>query len=163
MQLRPVVPADDIRISILLDEVFEGPMMWQFVKTLRRMNDVALERIAEVEGKAVGYICFSRNAAPQDWCTLSVVAVAPSYQREGRGRQLIHMGLADAKRIGVKAVTVMGVPEYFQRVGFSAPAARNLELPFGKGQVSLYPIAAGTGLAKTAVAFSAAYDTAISG
>lgn len=57
---------------------------------------------------------------------LAPVAVLPNYQRQGIGSLLIRYGLAECDRLGVKALVVLGDPEYYSRFGFTTAKEKKL-------------------------------------
>ena len=77
-----------------------------------------LSLVAFLDGRAVGHIMFSsiristeRGDVPL--ITLAPMAVLPEHQRAGIGTRLVEEGLASAKRLGHKAVIVIGHPGYY--------------------------------------------------
>ena len=58
------------------------------------------------------------------------MAVQPEYQRQGIGGALISRGVESMRTRGEHIVLVLGHPEYYERFGFAAQTARNLETPF---------------------------------
>lgn len=157
MHLRPLESSDEIAISVLLDSAFGGPHMYQFAKMLREDDAVAMERIAEEDGAVIGYVCFAKMVAPAQWWSLAIVAVSPSFHKRGMGREIITRGLNHARREQAPAVTVVGDPKYFSRVGFSALAASKLETSFTPEHTLLFPIAPGSGMSEGVLRFPKAY------
>ncbi|WP_417246889.1 GNAT family N-acetyltransferase [Celeribacter sp.] len=161
MQLRALTPDDDLAISVLLDSTFGNSEMFRLAKCLRDEDAIAMERVACEDGTIVGYICCARMVEPEDWWTLSILAVSPSYHKRGMGRELVTRGMNHAKREGAKAVVVVGDPNYFSRVGFSQLAASNLETTVMPEHTLLYPIAPGTGMSSHKLVYPDAYATFI--
>ncbi|WP_136636989.1 GNAT family N-acetyltransferase [Pseudooceanicola onchidii] len=144
MTLRPMQPGDETAVSALLTTAFDGPLEAQLVSRLRADGDMALELLAEEDGRIFGYVAFVRLQEPEGWLSLSPVAVAPSRQRRGIGSDLIRMGLDQARQAGARAITVLGDPDYYTRFGFTLKAAEHLQSPFAGPHFMLYPIAAKT-------------------
>lgn len=60
---------------------------------------------------------------------LGPLAVHPDYQGEGIGRALMLRGLNEARRLGHRAILLVGDPPYYTRFGFSREAVRHLVMP----------------------------------
>lgn len=91
--------------------------------------------VAELKGRVVGHILFSRMSIDTDHAAIPAVALAPmavlpEYQRRAIGGQLIRCGLDLLRRRGEHVVVVLGHPDYYPRFGFSAERAGSLESPF---------------------------------
>lgn len=96
--------------------------------------------MAEMDGKVVGHILFSRVAivtkfGTVDALSLAPMAVLPNHQRKRIGSRLVEAGLEACRERGHKIVVILGHPEFYPRYGFSAELARPLESPFGSGEV----------------------------
>lgn len=105
------------------------------VDALRADGVVLLSLVAELDGRVVGHILFSRmsietptGAVPA--VALAPMAVLPPFQRQGIGGRLIRHGLAVLLGLDERIVIVVGHAEYYPRFGFSAEKARSLENPF---------------------------------
>jgi len=57
--------------------------------------------------------------------------VLPEFQRQGIGSALVRSGLKACREQGHSIVVVLGHPEYYSRLGFSAKLAEPLLSPFG--------------------------------
>jgi putative acetyltransferase len=105
------------------------------VDNLRTAGDVLVSLVAELEGRIVGHVLFSRMSIETSRglvpaVALAPVAVLPQQQRRGIGGQLIRQGLDLLRNRGEKIVIVVGHPDYYPRFGFSGEKARVLESPF---------------------------------
>jgi putative acetyltransferase len=105
------------------------------VEALRSDGLVLLSLVAELNGRIVGHILFSRMSIDTPTEAIAAVALAPmavspEFQRQGIGGKLIRLGLEDLRRLGEQMVIVVGHPEYYPRFGFSPAQARWLESPF---------------------------------
>jgi len=105
------------------------------VDGLREEGVVLASLVAELDGRVVGHILFSRMWI--ETCDESVsavalapVAVLPACQRQGIGEQLIREGLDLLRRRGERIVLVLGHPRYYSRFGFLAMKAAFLESSF---------------------------------
>jgi putative acetyltransferase len=117
------------------EAAFGGAEEADLVEALRRDGDVLLSLVAELDGRIVGHILFSRmsietaaGAIPA--VALAPLAVSPPCQRQGIGGKLIRDGVATLRSLGERFVIVVGHPQYYPRFGFSTAAARWLESPF---------------------------------
>ena len=96
-----------------------------------------LDFVAEVDGKIVGNIIYSRCniLRPDDTVTEALVfgpvSVMPEYQRQGIGARLVEHSLGCAKELGYGAVVITGHTAYYPKFGF-VPASRfGLTMPDG--------------------------------
>jgi putative acetyltransferase len=94
----------------------------QFViAALRAAKALAVSLVAEVDGRIVGHIAFSRvtiSDSRPNWYGLGPVSVLPEYQREGIGSALIQEGMSRLKDLGAQGCCLVGHPEYYRRFGF---------------------------------------------
>jgi putative acetyltransferase len=78
-------------------------------------SPVAIEGEGEYEGLILG---------------LAPVGVLPELQGKGIGSLLIRQGLAECAQWGVKAIVVLGAPEYYRRFGFRSAKEQNLRCEY---------------------------------
>jgi putative acetyltransferase len=114
---------------------FGGREESELIDRLREEGSVLLSLVAEIEGRVVGHVLFSRmfiDAEPEliPAVALAPMAVLPANQRQGIGGELIRAGLDAMRAQGERIVIVVGHPEYYPRFGFSATRAAPLESPF---------------------------------
>ncbi len=64
------------------------------------------------------------------FAALAPLSVAPNHQRDGLGMMLMQVGHELCRAAGVQAVIVLGHPDYYPRVGYSAAAAKAVAAPF---------------------------------
>ncbi|HOO22439.1 MAG TPA: GNAT family N-acetyltransferase [Clostridia bacterium] len=80
--------------------------------------------VAEKDGKIVGHILYARSKVVQsdgsekEIITFGPLSVMPEYQRQGIGAALIKESLKAAREMGFGAVLIIGVPDYYPRLGF---------------------------------------------
>jgi predicted N-acetyltransferase YhbS len=117
----------------LLDAAF-GP--GRGAKTAERLRKGrfaadALSFVAIENGRIVGTARLWNIAAGlgRPALLLGPVAVAADARCRGIGAMLVKRALADAKRLGHRAVLLVGDAEYFGRFGFSAATTAALRLP----------------------------------
>lgn len=86
----------------------------------------ALDFVAELDGKIVGNIMYTRAVVLCDDGTeypvlsFGPVSVLPDFQSMGVGSALIRHSLAAARNMGHTAVLIYGDPDYYSRFGFVA-------------------------------------------
>jgi putative acetyltransferase len=107
----------------------------RLVDALRDEGHVRLSLVAELGGVVVGHILFSNLPIVGETATVSAlalapVAVAPTYQRQQIGSELIRRGLANCREAGQRIVVVLGHPDFYRGFGFSAELAGPLDSPF---------------------------------
>jgi predicted N-acetyltransferase YhbS len=83
-----------------------------------------LDIVAEIEGKIVGNIVYSKakiaadNGASCEVITFGPLSVLPEYQGQGIGGMLVEYTLELAKELGCRAVLIYGDPGYYSKFGF---------------------------------------------
>jgi predicted N-acetyltransferase YhbS len=145
--LRPERPSDHRAVELLTREAFWGTEMPRCMEPLlvRRLRGAAtfvpeLDVVAEVDGEVVGNVMWSRASvvelAPDgevahDVLTFGPLSVLPAYQASGVGKALMRHTLAEAARLGHRAVVVYGHPDYYPRLGFLRGADLGITAPGG--------------------------------
>ena len=97
-----------------------------------------LSLVAEVHGKIVGHVLFTKALIRDDLTehvtlVLAPLSVLPSFQGQGIGSRLIEEGHKAARKLGFTSSLLVGHPSYYSRFGYK-PAERfgitiNLDLP----------------------------------
>ena len=133
--LRAETTADHGAIRQVNEAAFGTAEEADLVDALRLEGVVLLSAVAEVNGRIVGHVLFSRmsiDAAGRviPAVALAPMAVAPDHQRQGVGSRLIRHGLDTMRDLGERIVIVVGHPTYYPRFGFSSERARPLDHPF---------------------------------
>ena len=118
--IRPESIEDPQSIWHVNQAAFEGDAEANLVDALRDGGFVDVSIVAEVDGKVVGHILFSRVAivtkvGTVDALSLAPMAVLPSHQRQGIGTKLVKSGLAACREQGHRIVVVLGHPEFYPR------------------------------------------------
>jgi len=94
----------------------------QFViEALRAAKALAVSLVAEVDGRIVGHIAFSRvsmSDGTTNWYGLGPVSVHPDFQRRGIGKALIREGLSRLKKLNARGCCLVGHPQYYRQFGF---------------------------------------------
>jgi putative acetyltransferase len=122
-------------VRAVIEAAFGGSDEADLVDQLRGSEHAVVSLVAELDGRVVGQILFSRmwietSVGPVSAVALAPVAVHPDRQREGIGSRLIEHGLDLLRDRGERIVIVVGHPNYYPRFGFSTQNAKFLHSPF---------------------------------
>ncbi|MBI2331460.1 MAG: N-acetyltransferase [Chloroflexi bacterium] len=124
-QAKDIEPISQVTYAAFLGKFSDHPTEHLIVDGLREAGALTLSLVAEVNGKVVGHVAFSRvaiNDAFVDWYGLGPVSVIPGLQKQGVGSKLIQEGLSLLKELGAQGCVLEGSPKYYQRFGFKAYA-----------------------------------------
>lgn len=114
--------ADKNGVRAVNERAFGGRAEADIVEALHRAQAAVVALVAEVGAEVVGHILFSpvdvEQANGKRLVGLAPMAVAPDYQRQGIGSQLVREGLARCRANGFDGVVVLGHAEYYPRFGF---------------------------------------------
>lgn len=136
--LRAETPDDVHGIHALIADAFANvshsdqrePLV---VDSLREADALSLSLLAELNGQRVGHIAFSLvqlSDGASHWFGLGPVSVAPEWQGQGVGSQLVLAGLDALKKQGAHGCVVLGDPAWYVRFGFVAtPLVRMAGVP----------------------------------
>lgn len=121
--------SDPAAIARINAEVFDGGTpAFQILR--ERLGDDLLSLVAERDGEILGHVFFSPvfidSNPPVAGMGLGELAVRADSQRRGVGAALTRAGLAELEKRGCPFVIVIGVPEYYPRLGFEPGAAHGL-------------------------------------
>ncbi len=114
-----------------------------------------LDFVAEIEGKLVGHVIYSRakvittEGTEVEVINLGPISVLPDYKRMGVGSALIRHSVAAAVNQGYRAIIFYGHPDYYPRFGFR--------------RASRYGITSGDGRRLDALMAMQLYDVALAG
>lgn len=136
IQLRPERPADHRAVEELTRDAFwnlfsPGCVEHYLTHILRSSPDFVeeLDYVAACGDTVAGSILYTRasilldNGGKREVLCFGPLAVAPAYQRQGIGRQLIRRTAQLARELGYAAILILGDPDYYSRCGF-VPAER---------------------------------------
>lgn len=138
MDIRQTTTADLSAVKAVHREAFgpeEGPVIVSLLDELLPdpTAEPILSLLAEDEQRVLGHVLFTnvviQGAESVAARILAPLAVLPSAQKQGVGRQLIEAGLAQLGDAGVELVFVLGDPAYYTRFGFEPAGARGLKAP----------------------------------
>ncbi|QDV16353.1 Acetyltransferase (GNAT) family protein [Gimesia panareensis] len=138
MDIRQTTAADFIKVKAVHQEAFgpeEGPVIVSLLDELLPDPTAApiLSLLAEDGPRVLGHVLFTnvviQGAEPVAARILAPLAVLPSAQKQGVGRQLVEAGLKQLRDAGGELVFVLGDPAYYTRFGFQPAGARGLKAP----------------------------------
>jgi predicted N-acetyltransferase YhbS len=117
----------------LLDQCFGEARLQKAAERLRegRLPAQGLAFTASDRGRVIGTVrLWNVSAGPsRPTLLLGPLAVHPDFRSQGLGGALMQHALDSAKRLGHRAVMLVGDAPYYERFGFSAEQTRNLWLP----------------------------------
>jgi predicted N-acetyltransferase YhbS len=117
----------------LLDQCFGDERFQKAAERLRegRLPAQGLAFTTSDRGRVIGTArLWNVSAGPsRPSLLLGPIAVHKDYRCQGLGGALINRALDDAKRLGHRAVMLVGDAPYYERFGFSAAATGGLWLP----------------------------------
>ncbi len=95
------------------------------VHCLRKIDGIKeLDFVAEIDGKIVGHVIYSRayilqcNNEKKEVINFGPLSVLPEYQKQGIGSALMKYSIECAKELGYGAMLFFGHPTYYPRFGF---------------------------------------------
>jgi putative acetyltransferase len=122
MNIREEQSGDETGIRRVNLAAFETSTEADRVDALRGDPAPIISLVAEEDGNIVGHILFSPATLVADprlsLMGLAPMAVIPPRQRAGIGSRLVVEGIERCRRGNVKAVVVLGHPDYYPRFGF---------------------------------------------
>lgn len=83
-----------------------------------------LDLVMELNGEIIGHVMYVRSVIRTDeggevpTLTFGPISIAPEYQREGYGKQLVEYSIAKARELGVGAVAITGNINFYGKCGF---------------------------------------------
>lgn len=128
--LRIENPEDYVGISSLLKSAFKDDPHGDntehlLVERLRKSPYYIpkLAIVAETNNQIIGYILLTKIPIVQaekefEVLALAPVAVLPAFQNIGLGSGLIHFAHGEAKKMGYKAIALIGHEKYYPRFGY---------------------------------------------
>ncbi|MDO7976518.1 GNAT family N-acetyltransferase [Oceanotoga teriensis] len=96
-----------------------------------------LSFIIEVDDEIIGGIFFAKakiisNNKEYDAINFGPVFIHPKYHRMGIGRKLITHSIELAKKMGHRAILILGNPKHYETYGFLGGKHYNISMPDGK-------------------------------
>ena len=134
MHIRSQTAGDDSAVRQVNQTAFPTPDEAALVERLRAEADPVVSLVAEDDSGVVGHILFSPVSLDADSgffaMGLAPMAVLPDRQRQGIGSALVRAGLDACRKLGCRAVFVLGHPDYYPRFGFVAASRYGIECRF---------------------------------
>lgn len=123
LSIRTETKNDVDAISKLNTLVFGQENEARLVEQLRDSGALTSSVVAVVNDEVIGHLAISPVTIKDDdkvynALGLGPMCVAPSYQRQGIGKQLIHYWLDNLVQASDSLVVVLGHPEYYPKFGF---------------------------------------------
>ena len=131
IRIRKETPADVAAIEAVTVAAFQNAAHTshteQFiVAALRKTGQLSVSLVAEDNGTVIGHVAVSPvtiSDSTAGWWGLGPVSVAPAYQRQGVGVQLMEQAIAELRGLGASGCVVLGEPGYYSRFGFKAESS----------------------------------------
>ena len=133
IRIRNEQTADRARVETLTREAFynlyvPGCVEHYLVHIMREHADFIpeLDFVVERDGEVIGNIMYTRArlvdeaGGEKSVLTFGPVCIAPAYQRQGYGRQLIEHSFARAVELGYDTVVIFGSPANYVGRGFQS-------------------------------------------
>lgn len=132
VNLREARPEDKAEIRELVTRAFGRADEANIVDKLEAEGASYLQIVAELDGKIVGHLTFYNVGVLGKLGALGLgpMSVDPWVQREGVGLTMARFGLQVCKNANVPIVFVLGHPEYYPKLGFSAEATKGFGSPW---------------------------------
>ncbi len=133
IKIRQETPADYRAIEELTREAFWGAMDHPtcdgehlLVHKLRKLPAFVeeLDFVAEADGKLIGHVIYSLakvitpGGDEVEVLNFGPLSVLPAYRKKGIGSALMRHSIAEAIRLGYRAIIFYGHPDYYPRFGF---------------------------------------------
>jgi len=121
MKIQKVTTENRAKVYALLRKAFRNSdYEAELVRQLHENGKPLLDWVCIHTGKAIAYIAFSNAYRDGEVCGLHLapMAVAPDFQKQGIGTELMNFALRQAA-IKEQALFVLGKPEYYRRFGFT--------------------------------------------
>ena len=120
MKIQRVTEEHRPKVYALLRRAFPGSDYESELVRLFHQNDRAIhDWVCIHTNKVIGYLAFSKAYHDGEACGLHLapMAVAPEYQKQGVGTELLRFALRQ-EPVKSRAIFVLGEPHYYRRFGF---------------------------------------------
>ncbi len=114
-----------VHVAAFANHPFSRQTEHLIVDALRQAGALDISLVAEVDGRVVGHIAFSKapiGGMDCGWFLLGPVGVLPTCQRGGIGSALVKSGLAQIRPLGARGCALVGDPHFYARFGFASRA-----------------------------------------
>ncbi len=125
MKIQRVTPENRAKVYALLRRAFPGSdYEANLVQALHAQDRPIHEWAAIHTHKVIAYLAFSRAYHGQEVCGLHLapMAVAPDFQRQGVGSELLRFALRQ-EQIKSQTLFVLGAADFYRRFGFEPCSA----------------------------------------
>lgn len=122
LDIRTSVAGDKAALESLYPQAFPDEDLLPLLRDLLQDSVNVVSLVATDETQVVGHIVFTLcgvTGSSAKAALLGPLAVAPDWQRQGVGTQLVRAGLRHLVDADVELVLVLGDPAYYGRLGFS--------------------------------------------
>jgi putative acetyltransferase len=135
LTFRPESASDHSEIHAVIAAAFRRHDEARLVRQLRENGGLAFSGVARKDGLIAGHVGYSAvsvggQMAEPPVLALAPVAVAPAFQRQGIGLQLVHWSLNQLRDSRCPGVIVLGEPTFYRRCGFQPAAVWSICCPF---------------------------------
>lgn len=152
ISIRKETPADYYIVENLTREAFWGCLDHPtcdgehlIVHKLRNLSTFVpeLDFVAESDGEIVGHVIYSlaKVVTPDDRMVevlnFGPLSVHPDYKKRGVGSALMHHSIAEAVKLGYRAIIFYGHPDYYPRFGFQRASRYGIVSADGNGMDAL--------------------------
>lgn len=135
--IRQEQPSDYPQVFSVLELAFNRTDEANLVNSLRKSDQFIpeLSLVAEINGKIVGQIVYTKIEIHQgqecfESIALAPLSVRPDFQKLGVGSSLIHTSLSRATELNYNSVIVLGHELYYPKFGFTATERWGIKAPF---------------------------------
>lgn len=121
LEIRESVSGDSDAIELIYPEAFPDEDLLPLVRDLLNDVTVATSLVAVVDSQIAAHIIFTRCGVAGSGINVALLgplAVAPRWQRQGLGSEIVRVGLRRLEDTDVSFVCVLGDPAYYKRLGF---------------------------------------------
>lgn len=163
LSVRREIPQDIDDIRELNRLAFGRDDEADLVDRLREDGDVLASLTALEAGRVVGHVLFSRLPIERmgveiEAAALAPIAVHPEHQGRGIGSMLIMRGTTILRKRDVAAIVVVGDPGFYERFGFRADLAAELQAPYQGDSLLAVELTEGALSGGGKVRYPAAFD-----
>ena len=100
-----------------------------------------LSLVAEIDGKIVGHILFTKASVGKDTVlALAPLSVLPKFQKKGIGSALVSEGHNIAKKLGYSYSVVLGSEKYYPKFGYIPAVNLGINTPVGVPEINFMAV-----------------------
>ncbi len=121
IEIRESLPSDIASFENLYPDAFPDEDLLPLVRELLREEPTVLSLVGIVDQALVGHVIFTTCSIvgrTDNVALLGPLAVAPAWQRQGNGSEIIRAGLRRLENAGTNQIYVLGDPAFYRRFGF---------------------------------------------